>query len=339
MIVWGGGNSGGSYNDGGRYDPAANTWSATTVAGAPAARSFHTAVWTGREMIVWGGGRNDGGRYNPVDDSWASVPTVGAPSARIYHAAVWTGTEMIVWGGESMIGLPLGDGGRYNPFSKSAYWRPVQLAGAPAARSFHTAVWTGNEMIIWGGANSSVELNNGGRYDPNTDSWSPISATGAPSARSKHTAVWTGTEMILWGGRTNNVDYTVTTLNDGGRYHPNTDSWSPISATAAPSARYDHTAVWTGKEMIIWGGSRVVLGNGFYMNDGGRYDPATDSWSPITTSGAPIARSKHTAVWTGSEMIVFGGTGYHYGTYSATYYYDDTFSYTPSRSLFLYQRQ
>ena len=35
-----------------------NTWTATSTAGAPAARERHTAVWTGSEMIVWGGWGN-----------------------------------------------------------------------------------------------------------------------------------------------------------------------------------------------------------------------------------------------------------------------------------------
>ena len=55
MIVWGGYGNGSSLNDGGRYNPAANSWTAVTTNGAPAARAMHTAVWTGSEMIVWGG--------------------------------------------------------------------------------------------------------------------------------------------------------------------------------------------------------------------------------------------------------------------------------------------
>ena len=44
-------------------------------------------------------------------------------------------------------------------------------------------------------------------------------------------------------------------LNTGGRYNPSTDSWTATSTTNAPAARVDHTAVWTGSEMIVWGGS------------------------------------------------------------------------------------
>src|SRR5438132_3206892 len=32
-----------------------DAWSATSTVNAPSAREWHTAVWTGSEMIVWGG--------------------------------------------------------------------------------------------------------------------------------------------------------------------------------------------------------------------------------------------------------------------------------------------
>src|SRR5438046_2115510 len=34
-----------------------------------------------------------------------------------------------------------------------------------------------------------------------------------------------------------------------------------------------------------------------------------DTWTATSTTGAPAARERHTAVWTGSEMIVWGGAG------------------------------
>ena len=45
-----------------------------------------------------------------------------------------------------------------------------------------------------------------------------------------------------------------TILNTGGRYNPSTDSWTATSTINAPTARDYHTAVWTGTEMIVWGG-------------------------------------------------------------------------------------
>src|SRR4030095_4990308 len=89
----------------------------------------------------------------------------------------------------------------------------------------------------------------------------------------------------------------------GGRYNPATDSWTATNNTNAPTARALHTAVWSGSEMIIWGGYDGVTRG----TTGGRYNPSTDSWVSTATGNAPIARSGHTAVWTGSEMIVWGG--------------------------------
>ena len=102
MIVWGGFN-GSPLTDGGRYNPAANSWTAVSTTRAPSARFQHTAVWTGSEMIVWGGygggNLNDGGRYNPAGNSWTATGGLGPPAARYLHTAVWTGSEMIIWGG------------------------------------------------------------------------------------------------------------------------------------------------------------------------------------------------------------------------------------------------
>ena len=59
---------------------------------------------------------------------------------------------------------------------------------------------------------------------------------------------------------------------------PNTTCFDDWVATGDPgglvAARYAHTAVWTGSEMIVWGGN-----NGAFLFGGGRYNPTTDSWS------------------------------------------------------------
>jgi N-acetylneuraminic acid mutarotase len=283
---------------------ADDTWTPTSLSGAPDGRVGHTAVWTGSEMIVWGGSPdgvnyvNTGVRYNPSTDSWTRTSTANAPTRRGIHTAVWTGIQMIVWGG--FDGPPngyLNTGGRYNPGTNS--WTATSTIGAPAARGFHTAVWTGSEMIIWGGAGVLTYLNTGGRYNPGADSWRATSTTNSPAARNSHTAVWTGSQMIVWGGTDNNNYW-----NTGGRYNPSADSWRATSTTNAPQGRWYHTAVWTGSQMIIWGGLNA---GGFDLNTGGRYNPSIDAWTATSISGAPAARDSYTTVWTGSEMIIWGG--------------------------------
>src|SRR5438876_426425 len=105
---------------------------------------------------------------------------------------------------------------------------------------------------------------------------------------------------VIWGGYYNNgADHF---LNDGARFNPGLNTWTTLTTNGAPSGRSDHTAVWTGREMIIWGGT----GNGFIRTgDGARYDPALDHWTPVGANGAPSSRNYHSAVWTGSEMIIW----------------------------------
>lgn len=277
MIIWGGSaNFLTVLNTGGRYNPSTNSWTATTTTGAPTARNATTAVWTGSEMIVWGGDDlgttyfNTGGRYNPTTNSWTATTTTSAPTARNAHVAVWTDSEMIIWGGGDNNNS-VNTGGKYNPTTNS--WAATSTINVPTARYNYnvTPVWTGSEMIVWGGWNGPATYHNtGGRYNPTSDSWTATSTTNAPSARQSHKAVWTGTGgvMIVWGGTPDDV----TTLNTGGRYNPTTDSWTATSTTNAPSARYLHTAVWTGSQMIVWGG-RSSNSATSSLNTGGRYTP------------------------------------------------------------------
>src|SRR5262249_25759196 len=261
MIVWGD-----RSNTGGRYNPTTDTWTPTSITNAPIVDFGHTAVWTGSEMIVWGGTRfdgehfiffNTGGRYNASTDTWTATGTTNAPAGGWFHTAIWTGSEMIVWGSRG-TGVP-STGGRYNPGTDS--WMATSTTNAPTSRGRHTAVWTGTEMIVWCRNAEGGFLNTGGRYNPTTDSWTPTSTANAPTGG---TAVWSGTVMIVWGGY---VSSPFQVFNTGGRYNPTTNNWTATSITNAPEAREGHTAVWTGSEMIVWGGSDVTNA----LNTGGRY--------------------------------------------------------------------
>jgi N-acetylneuraminic acid mutarotase len=344
MIVWGGSNGVGSYfHDGSRYNPATDTYTLIASLGAPSAREAHVAVWTGKEMVIFGGtGDTSGGRYNPVTDTWRATSTTGAPTGQQYSAVVWTGKEMIVWGG--ILFSPVNAGGRYNPQTNT--W--ILLPPSPLApRAFTPAVWTGSEMVVWAGYDVSIGqlYGDGARYNPTTNAWTKISSSGAPNARYWHTAVWSGTEMIVWGG----INYPTYDLS-GGRYNPATDTWIPTSLVNPPSLRWLHTAVWTGKEMVIqggtpgnaaggrynpatdtwtatnptnaanngqgitavWTGKEMIVWGGLddnfvFHNDGGRYNPRTNSWLRTTTMNVPQARGLHSAEWTGSEMVIWGG--------------------------------
>jgi len=135
MVVWGGADANNGLSTGGLYDPATDTWTATSTANAPTARHSSTAVWTGSKMIVWGGYGDDGysdtgGIYDPEADTWTEMSTANAPTGRFDHAVVWTGSRMIVWGGYHDSGLNTG----------GVYSNPAVLPPTPplTATDFHT---------------------------------------------------------------------------------------------------------------------------------------------------------------------------------------------------------
>jgi len=309
VVVWGGSNLLSPFNalnTGARYNPTTDTWQPTSLTDAPSARTPGAAVSTGAQMLIWGGdGAATGGVYDPANDTWSLMNTSGAPAGRTAPGAVWTGSRMIVWGGSS-AGTPVNSGASFDPLANG--WSPLTTVNAPAGRSRHVAVWTGSRMIVWGGeVASNTLLDSGGRYDPATDSWSPTATTGNPPPR-EGAQVWTGSELIVWGG--------TGTLGpeSGYRYNPMLDVWTPTSTVDAPLGRTGPEAIWTGSEMIVFNG--YVASFGTVLNDGGRYDPLTDHWTalpPVTNlfSDSSGSQSNKFVLWTGTRMLVWGGTATH----------------------------
>jgi hypothetical protein len=302
----------------------AGSWSEMSQDQPPPAMAGATAVWTGAEVLVWGHG--GGGNYDPAANIWnfGSTISVGGQSPRIDHSAVWTGNEMIVWGGRSSVlpdGEIFGGGSAFNVASNA--WTEI---GAPVAVGSyatydHVAVWTGTEMIVWGGtaiAGGSLPepVKSGWRYNPDTGVTTAFMGTNAPSPRTSAHAVWTGTEMIVWGG----FDETGSPLNDGARYNPVTDIWTALPPVATTLVSGTATsAVWTGTEMILWNGGQTEEGQ--TRNDRLRlptlhaYDPlqnawrvSTSGWEPYLAGADPIlisfASSGYRAFWTGDRMFV-----------------------------------
>jgi hypothetical protein len=214
MIVWGGFKSGNPVATGASYDLAKDAWTAMPLANALPARFGHSATWAFDRMIVWGGNdtfdwHSDGAVFVPTlgaSGAWAAFTSnAGAPSLREAHSAVWTGSRVLLWGGWNG-GTYFDDGATFDPSSSLAgVWDAMSTAGAPTPRRDHRAVWTGHQMVVWGGCGDQACATlyaDGGRYVPDFagGAWRPIPATSALTARKGFSMVWTGTEVLLWGG-------------------------------------------------------------------------------------------------------------------------------------------
>lgn len=132
-----------------------------------------------------------------------------------------------------------------------------------------------------------------------------VSAAPVPQTQDA-SVVWSGEEFIVWGGGTGDkVDGQVRA--SGAAYAPETDSWRTL-APAPIEARERHTAVWTGEEMIVWGGTGRHHGVGDLL-DGARYDPTTDSWRAMAPAPAGTDRSGGQAVVVGDHAVIGAGFG------------------------------
>ncbi len=202
--------------------------------------------------------------YDPATNVWTQTDGANVPFPRRRHTAIWTGTQMLVWGGFGFDGVTdnvyLSTGGQY---AVDSTWSGLQITDQPTPRADHTAVWTGTEMLIWGGDIGGVYASDGRKFDATQNAW--LTMNGAPpDGRSLHTAVWVTNKMIVWGG------FNGGPLGSGGIFVPSDNSWDPKPMPTALSARYEHTAVATESKMIVWGGNTT----GGVTNTGGIFDPA-----------------------------------------------------------------
>jgi hypothetical protein len=83
-------------------------------------------------------------------------------------------------------------------------------------------------------------------------------------------------------------------------------SMSPPPLTLGFAARWRAASVAMGKSVFIWGGSDS---SGAVLDSGAIYNPMDDSWVAVTKDANTLtARIFATAVWTGSVVVVFGGS-------------------------------
>lgn len=326
MIVWGGVDFHGDpthFGDGAAFDPRTGQW--RSIAPAPiAARTSHSAVWTGTEMIVWGGlvdtactvGDVSGAAYDPGADTWRVIATPTL-QPRIFQHAVWTGTRLVVLGGlptaasrdESNACPPPPQpidtrvAAAYDPTTDTwemlsrPPWQPKDIVA--------TAEWDGERVLVWGGMqydsgpDISPWLGAGYSYDLASDQWADLPA--APlTPRDRFSTVWTGAELIVVGGQDDSGS-----RDDAAAYDPTAQRWRVLAN--APVVSTSAMTVWTGEELVLLGGccadTAVVS-----------YDPIADEWRSLPdvpiSDCAPIdfcATYGPDPIWTGTAAIVWGG--------------------------------
>ncbi|MCU1396641.1 MAG: hypothetical protein JWM34_5069 [Ilumatobacteraceae bacterium] len=205
--------------------------------------------------------------------------------------------------------------GTSSPGTESTTIMPAAPIGG---RAEPASVWTGSEMIIWGGYQTSTHqtpdtivqgrndagvtvMSDGAAFDPATMTWRVVPAAPIPGGLSS-AAVWTGTEMIVV------VTNETGALPDlAAAYNPTTNTWRQLPTPPLTAAAQPLSMVWTGTEAIAVGGVNTIA-------TGAAYNPTTNTWRPIADAPGRLQPPLQQLVWTGSRALTIlqpadGGIG------------------------------
>ena len=234
----------------------------------PQVRDGAAFVATKSHVLAWGGCNpateddcaptSDGFQFDAATRTWSALPP--APSSGAYWRAVWTGSEAIFFdvATEGRLG-----GLAYDP--ASATWRSVSVAPISARRPA-ALVWTGAEVIVWGGGRPSSDApKQGAAYDPLADTWRRIAD--APTGLNLASGMWTGEEMLVFGSLLDRRNRAATKFSVGAAYDPVADAWRKLPrSNLSPQAT---SAVWLGGRMVAWD----------YEVRSQEYDPVSNTWT------------------------------------------------------------
>jgi hypothetical protein len=181
-------------------------------------------------------------------------------------------------------------------------WQTLD-SGPLVPREGAAVVWTGDELVVWGGASTETGRahRDGAAYDPATGDWRMMAAP--PVERGGLVGgAWTGEEVLVWSTETDGEaddlpPWTVLAWNPttdawrraGGRCDRGPFSTCPTERPARPWGTGVLEPVWTGTEVVD-----IAIG--------AAYDPARDLWR--TLPERPILGDPQAVVWAGDRVVV-----------------------------------
>lgn len=184
-------------------------------------------------------------------------------------------------------------------------------------RNLEAAVWTGEQLLVWGGWSQQGERGDGALWTPG-GGWR-VMAVSPLAPRTEFAWAWTGDRLLVWGGGAGSAinGENEQVFGDGAAYDPATDTWRRM-ADSPLEPRQGVDGLWVEGELIVGGGygaatpvedakpqvhrsppteecdgssCRVTAGatvelpdlsvDGENFVDGAVYDPAADEWRRV----------------------------------------------------------
>lgn len=239
-------------------------------------------------------------------------------------------------------GLPPGCGTPAGGAAALAAGRWERFPSGPLSpRIGETEVWTGRELLVWGGEpmgkQLGVALADGAAYDPRDGRWRKLPASPL-QARTGASGVWTGSEMVVLGG--NAGGGATALLPTVAAYRPSSGAWVRLPSMPAllTTPKPPHSPVFgppltlfTGRDVVVMTAASLLS----HEHAGAALDPVAKRWAllpPLPSTGSAAKGwqlAAADAVWTGREVVVLltwqhtrtyrGGTGFAVSGVSAVY--------------------
>jgi hypothetical protein len=173
--------------------------------------------------------------------------------------------------------------------------------GPLRARRDFAQVWSGERMVVWGGAQPEVGgfYNDGAAYDPDLDRWAMLPTT-TLEPRAWPVAAWADDKLIIWGGsdvRAEGGAPITGTFVNGAALDLAASTWRPLAQSPLPVGPL-YSGVWTGSELVVVGADETET-------HAAAYDPESDSWRGLSTAGFRSNAPNRPLLieWTGHRVV------------------------------------
>jgi len=259
-ILFGGYNGLYFLNDTWTYNLTAKRWTLKYPSNSPTPRSLDAIAYDDRmkEAVLFGALEpyvsiiNETWVYNFSTNNWLNKEPLISPSyydGDIVYACK-TG-EMVFFGGIDHWNYPPSchnETWRYNLSTNT--WTNWSNVNSPPARHSNQMVYLGSsdEILLFGGYNSSELLNDTWIYNITTNIWTKINTITAPCGRGQFGMAYDSTknEVILLAGDTGGISW------DSWRFNLTSKNWTKISDVALSHNLCGHNVVYDENlEMII----------------------------------------------------------------------------------------
>jgi len=302
VLLFGGTNGSFYLNDTWLFNDTTNSWSQVSTSLTPPARRGHAMAATpSGDVLLFGGlGNslnlfNDTWLFDTTTNSWSQVSTSLTPPARAQHAMAAISSGVLLFGGFDEFDSSnfLSDTWLFNTATNS--WSQVSASSAPSGRHQTSMVTTPQGALLFGGFDGTGFLNDTWLFNASSKTWSLLSTASAPSARASHAMATTPSGgVLLFGGFIPPTEPGPegTPIDDTWFFDIATNTWSPVSTSSAPPARYGHAMTATPAGVLLFGG-KVEFGPAGIggIDDTWRYGSSSPSASPSPSVSPTPARS------------------------------------------------